>query len=185
MGVAGCGKTTVGRRLAAQLGWEFLDADDFHTAENVAKMRAGEPLTDTDRTGWLARLRTEIAVRLANRRSAVLACSALREKYRAELHRPGESIRWVYLRGSYDVIHARLLARSGHYMPASLLASQFAALEEPEDAVVVPVEFSPEEAVIRIVAALEGSQASAVTATAHDAGKTTPPRPHGSREARA
>lgn len=155
MGVSGCGKTTVGRALAGRLGCEFLDADDFHPPENVAKMRGGTPLTDQDRAGWLARLRGEIEVRLENGAPAVLACSALRERYRAQLRRPGESIHLVYLQGSYEAIARRLAARSDHYMPATLLSSQFAALEEPGgDAIVVPVELPPQDAAARIVGAL-------------------------------
>jgi gluconokinase len=155
MGVSGCGKTTVGRALAGRLGCEFLDADDFHPPENVAKMRGGTPLTDADRAGWLARLRAEIEARLASGANAVLACSALRESYRARLRRPGEPVHLAYLRGDFDTIAARLAARAGHYMPPSLLRSQFATLEEPgPEAIVVPVELPPEQAVARILAAI-------------------------------
>lgn len=174
MGVSGCGKSTVGRLLAERLGCEFLDADDFHPPANVAKMRAGTPLTDADRTGWLTRLRTEISLRLAARRDLVLACSALREGYRNQLRHSGEPVRFAYLRGDYETISRRFAGREGHYMPASLLASQFATLEEPVDAIVVPVELSPDDAVLTIVRALD--RAAPVST---DAGETTPPRPHG------
>lgn len=151
MGVSGSGKTTVGRQLAAHLGVEFLDADDFHSLENVAKMKAGTPLTDADRTGWLARLRSQIENHLAAGRPAVLACSALREAYRETLHQHDERIHVVFLRGDFAAIQKRLAARRGHYMPATLLASQFAALEEPRDAITVSIELPPEEAVLEIV----------------------------------
>jgi gluconokinase len=154
MGVSGCGKTTVGRALAARLGWEFIDADDFHPPENVARMRAGTPLTDGDRAGWLDALRREIASRLAAGRSAVLACSALRASYRARLRAPGESVALVHLKGDIDSIRRRLAARRGHYMPPALLESQFATLEEPEDALAVPVALATPEAVERIMAGL-------------------------------
>lgn len=145
----------MGRALAQRLGCEFVDADDFHPPENVAKMRSGTPLTDADRAGWLERLRTEIDGRLSGGSSAVLACSALRERYRAHLRRPGEPIHLVYLRGDYETISRRLAARGGHYMPATLLGSQFAALEEPgAEAITIPIELSPEQAVARIMPAL-------------------------------
>jgi gluconokinase len=155
MGVSGCGKTTIGRALAGRLGCEFLDADDFHPPENIARMRDGTPLTDADRTGWLARLRAEIEGRLASGTNAVLACSALRERYRAQLRRPGEPVHLAYLRGNFETITARLAGREGHYMPSSLLRSQFSTLEEPgAEAIIVPVELPPEQAVARIMAAL-------------------------------
>lgn len=152
MGVSGCGKTTVGRALAGRLGCEFLDADDFHPPENVAKMRGGTPLTDADRAGWLDRLRTEIETRLQAGTNAVLACSALRETYRSRLRRPGEPVHLAYLRGDFDTIAARLAGRSGHYMPPALLRSQFATLEEPgAEAIVVPVELPADQAAARIL----------------------------------
>lgn len=172
MGVAGCGKTTVGRLLAKQLGWEFLDADWYHPPANIAKMQAGTPLGDADRVVWLGRMRREIEDRLARGRSAVLACSALREGYRRELRHPGEPIQFVYLRGDFATIHARLVGRTDHYMPAALLGTQFETLEEPEDALVVPVELSPEDAVETIMRALGRA--------ATNAGQATTPRPHGS-----
>jgi gluconokinase len=174
MGVAGCGKTTVGQLLAERKGWEYLDADDFHPAANIAKMRVGTPLSDADRVGWLGSMRKAIAARLTEGRSAVLACSALREAYRRELRRPGEPVRIVHLRGDYATIHARLVARQGHYMPAKLLDSQFATLEEPVDAIAVPVELSPADAVEEIVRALD--RAAPVST---DAGQATPPRSFG------
>lgn len=137
MGVAGAGKTTVGRALAASLGWDFHDADDFHSAANVAKMRAGTPLTDADRAPWLDALRALLARHLDARTPMVLACSALRAAYRRAL-RPDDasegSMAFVQLDVSPLVAERRLAARRGHYMPATLVASQFATLEEPGDA---------------------------------------------------
>jgi gluconokinase len=153
MGVTGVGKTTIGRLVAQDFGWPFLDADDFHTAASVAKMHSGVPLTDADREPWLAALRAEIDVRLARSESAVLACSALKQSYRDRLHASDE-VCFVYLRGDAALIRERLLARSGHYMDPGLLASQFAALEEPEGVVVVDVGATPREIASRVEASL-------------------------------
>lgn len=137
-GVSGAGKTTVGRALAADLGRAFHDADDFHPVTNVAKMRRGEPLTDADRTPWLAALAALIAGLAADRVPAVLACSALRRAYRAALvppdARPGE-VAFVHLEIGPALAEARLASRGGHFMPVALVASQFATLEAPDDAV--------------------------------------------------
>lgn len=130
MGVAGSGKTTVGRRLAAELGWEFYDADDFHPPANVEKMKAGLPLDDEDRRPWLAALARLVRGVLARGAGAVLACSALKGRYREQLL-IDERVRLVYLRAGEPLIRARLAAREGHFMKAELLDSQFAALEEP------------------------------------------------------
>jgi len=138
MGVCGCGKTTVGEALAAALGWPFFDADDFHPPANVAKMASGHPLDDADRWPWLDRIADEMRHILARSGHAVLACSALKEAYRVRLKRAGD-VRIVYLKGDEATIAARLAARQHKYMPASLLASQFAALEEPTDALVVDI----------------------------------------------
>lgn len=133
----GAGKTTVGTALAARLGWRFLDADDFHSEENWAKLARGEPLGDADRWPWLARVREEIARLLARDESAVLACSALRQAYRDALvpsdARPGE-VRFIYLQADPALTVQRLSDRAGHRASATLLHSQFAALEEPRDA---------------------------------------------------
>ena len=138
MGVCGCGKTTVGRMVAEALGWPFLDADDFHPAANVARMRAGTALTDDDRWPWLDRLAAEMAAINARGAHAVLACSALKQSYRDRLARAGD-VRFFYLKGDRATIAPRLAARPGHYMPASLLDSQLATLEEPADATVVDI----------------------------------------------
>jgi len=144
MGVTGAGKTTIGRLLAEQMGWEFADADEFHPAANVEKMRRGIPLGDHDRAPWLERLHTQIAKWDAQGRSVVLACSALKRSYRQILG-AGPHVKFVYLRGSRELIAERLRARHGHFADEKILAGQFADLEEPEDAVVVDVAGTPEE----------------------------------------
>lgn len=131
MGVSGCGKSSVGSALAERLGWRFVDADDYHPAANVDKMRAGLPLDDQDRAPWLDRLNALLRHSAARDQPVVLACSALRERYRERLsHRlPGLAI--VHLRGDFDTIAARLAARTHRYMPPTLLRSQFDTLESP------------------------------------------------------
>lgn len=138
MGVSGSGKSTVGEALAQSLHCRFLDADDFHPPENVAKMASGVPLTDDDRWPWLDRLAEELGATLARGERAVLACSALKAIYRQRLQRAGD-VRIVYLKGDQATIAARIAARSHQYMPPSLLPSQLATLEEPADAVVVDI----------------------------------------------
>lgn len=149
MGVVGAGKTTVGELLAARLGWEFADADDFHSPANVDKIRRGVALTDADREPWLDHLHEFIADRIALGRNLVLACSALKQRYRQRL---GDSpdIRFVYLKGSASQIAERLHARHGHFADEKILASQLADLEEPERAVTVEISGTPEEIVTEI-----------------------------------
>jgi carbohydrate kinase (thermoresistant glucokinase family) len=160
MGVSGCGKSTVGAALAQSLGWPFLDADDFHPPENVAKMAAGTPLTDDDRWPWLDRTVDALRGALATHGNAVLACSALRKAYRARLARAG-AIRFVHLRGNQATIAARLATRQHRYMPATLLASQFATLEAPDDAIEVDIRSSVDAQVTQIIAALAPVEARA------------------------
>lgn len=135
MGVSGSGKTAVGQALAARLDWSFEDADDWHPASNVEKMRTGHALTDDDRAPWLRSLNAAIQEWIAERRNTVLACSALKKTYRDAL-RAGitgsGSVRFVYLKGTYDQIDHRLRSRHAHFMPESLLKSQFETLEEPD-----------------------------------------------------
>ena len=141
MGVTGTGKTTVGRALAQSTGWQFADADDFHSEANRQKMHAGIPLTDEDRAPWLQSLHDCIAKWYAEGADGILACSALRESYRATLTDgiPHDFIRFVYLTGPASVIRQRLEARQGHYMSPSLLSSQIATLEPPHDAIEISI----------------------------------------------
>jgi carbohydrate kinase (thermoresistant glucokinase family) len=152
MGVSGSGKTTLGRLLAERLGCEFIEGDDFHPPANVAKMASGTALGDEDRLPWLRILNEE----LRKRKSAVLACSALKQSYRDLLLQgiPGSAL--VHLEGSFDLIQSRLKARQHRYMPASLLESQFAALEPPRHAIEIDVRQSAEECVDSIAARLLG-----------------------------
>jgi gluconokinase len=150
MGTAGSGKTTIGQLLAAQLGWAFADADDFQSPANVAKMSRGIPLDDADRAPWLDALRTAIVQWIGTHQNAVLACSALKANYRKHL-RVSPEVRFIYLKGTYETIAKRMLARKKHYAPEQLLASQFAALEEPgDDAITVDIEQPPETIVAQV-----------------------------------
>jgi gluconokinase len=154
MGVAGAGKTTVGRALAARLGWPFADADAFHSAGAVAKMARGEGLTDADRAPWLGRLRALIERHLAEGRPLVLACSALKARYRRTLAREGEPVRFVWLDAPADALVERLESRPGHFAGADLLDSQLAALEPPGNALRLDAREPPERLVEAAVAAL-------------------------------
>jgi len=149
MGVVGAGKTTVGRLLAEQSGWEFADADDFHPPSNVEKIRHGISLNDDDRKPWLDSLRKAINSWIAEHRNVVLACSALKRSYRHELA-VGPEVRFVYLKGSVDLIAERLRARHGHFAGEQILAGQFADLEEPDSAVTVEISSPPEQIVAEI-----------------------------------
>ncbi|MCO5185583.1 MAG: gluconokinase [Anaerolineae bacterium] len=141
MGVSGCDKKTVGKALAAALSCPFYDGDDFHSAENVAKMAGGTPLNDDDRAPWLATLAELLASHLARNEAAVLACSALKRAYRDVLRVDPEHVQFVYLQGDFDTIWQRIRVRPGHYMKAKMLLSQFDALEPPEtdEALAVPI----------------------------------------------
>ena len=150
MGVSGSGKSTIGRQLAARLGCEFLDGDDFHPPENVRKMAAGIPLADEDRWPWLKNLNGKL--RAAP--EVVLACSALKESYRSVLAGGLADCRFVHLRGDIGLIRSRLAQRKHRYMPASLLESQFAALEPPAGAIEVDIVQAPERCVAEILDAL-------------------------------
>jgi gluconokinase len=144
MGVAGCGKSTVGPLIARALGADFAEGDTFHPPANVAKMSRGEPLDDSDRMPWLAAMADAIREWQAKEKPTVLACSALRQRYREILAGGSAGVRFVFLRGSQATIADRIGRRRDHFMPPSLLASQFATLEEPEDAIAVDVGGSPE-----------------------------------------
>ena len=143
MGVTGCGKTTVGAMLAKACGWDFRDADDFHPAANVAKMKSGAPLEDGDRWPWLELLNTFLLDSERQDKSLVLACSALKQVYRDRLVRGCAAARFVFLDGDRELIRTRLSARQGHYMNPKLLDSQFAILEPPEDALRLDAAASP------------------------------------------
>ena len=142
-GVSGSGKTTVGAMLAGRLGWPFADADDFHSDANVAKMRAGIPLTDADREPWLRAIVAWMDEHIAREESAVVGCSALKRSYRDELLGGRPEARMVFLATDRDVLTRRLAARVGHFFPEKLLASQLTALEPP----------GPDENVIRVIPA--------------------------------
>ncbi len=146
MGVAGSGKTTIGSLLALELGWDFYDGDDFHSASNRAKMAQRIPLTDEDRSTWLASLRDLISQNLRENRSIVLACSALKKSYRDAINF-NEEVRFAHLQGSYEQIEARLRERTGHFMSAEMLASQFEILEETPDALGIDISNTPQEIV--------------------------------------
>ncbi|HMB96918.1 MAG TPA: gluconokinase [Balneolaceae bacterium] len=151
MGVSGAGKTRVGKLLADRLTLPFYDADDFHPQRNVEKMESGQPLNDSDRKPWLEDLASHIQ-NWEEEGGAVLACSALKKKYRQLLKKKPESkVQFIYLKGTPELIDERLRQREGHYMPASLLNSQFDALEEPENAIVIPIDKEPSRIVEEII----------------------------------
>lgn len=148
-GVSGAGKTTVGELLARKLGWKFIEADEFHSTANIEKMKRGEPLTDEDRQPWLEKLRAAIEEPLDRNENAVVACSALKKKYRDQL-RVDDQVKFVLLRGTRARIAERLKRRRGHFFDPKLLDSQFADLEEPtatEDVVTIDRGLSPTELV--------------------------------------
>jgi len=155
MGVAGSGKSTVGAGLARALGVEFVEGDDYHPAENVERMSRGIPLTDDDRAGWLRMLAARIREANDAGTGLVMTCSALKRSYRDVLRAEARGLRFVFLRGPRALIADRLASRRGHFMPASLLDSQFAALEEPspgEDAWICDITESPQDLVAALVA---------------------------------
>ena len=140
MGVSGSGKTTVGRALAAATGIAFYDGDDFHPPANVEKMQAGQALTDQDRAGWLSAIHQFASQRMEQGHSVIIACSALKERYRQQLSAGMEQeVCWVWLHGSYALIRGRMKKRAGHFMPPALLQSQFDTLEPPENALKIDI----------------------------------------------
>jgi len=145
MGVSGSGKTTMARMLARATGGIWLDADDFHSAESKATMAAGIPLTDEDRWPWLDRLNRKLLATDKNRTPVFLACSALKQKYRDRLSAGLRPVRFIYLKGSLELIRSRLANRTNHFMSQALLESQFADLEEPGDAVVLDISQTDEQ----------------------------------------
>lgn len=144
MGVSGVGKTTIGQVLSDKLGWALFDADEFHSPASIEKMRNGIPLEDADRWPWLDRMNAMLVEKEGPAESLLLACSALKQVYRDRLAKGAVDLRWIYLKGSIDLIRERLEARKGHYMKAGLLESQFATLEDPGNALNVDVNDSPD-----------------------------------------
>lgn len=158
MGVSGCGKTTVSALLAAMLGWRYREGDDLHPPENVEKMRGGTPLTDADRLPWLHKIAAEIVGWQARGEPGVLTCSALKRSYRDIIIGDRPDVALVYLKGSHDLIARRMAARHEHFMPAALLASQFATLQEPtpdERPIVIDIDGSPGEIADKIARELQ------------------------------
>jgi carbohydrate kinase (thermoresistant glucokinase family) len=154
-GVSGSGKTTVGKLLAQQMNWPFYEGDDFHPPANIEKMKSGHPLTDEDRMPWLKSMRKLIEKLIAEKRSSVIACSALQESYRKILSDDLSEVWFVFLQATYEQIYPRMITRHGHFMPAELLKSQFDALEPPEDATVVDASQSPDTIAAEIRKALK------------------------------
>ena len=157
MGVSGSGKSTIAKGLAERLGITFMEADDYHPAANIEKMRASIPLTDEDRRPWIDALRDALVKAVADGQRVALACSALHKRYREELRATVAANALIYLKGSESLIIQRVAARQGHFMPVTLLDSQFAALEEPgpeEIPIVVPIEGTAKETLEKLLAIL-------------------------------
>jgi 6-phosphogluconate dehydrogenase/gluconokinase len=154
MGVSGCGKTTIGKQLAKQLDLPYFDADDFHSASNIEKMKHGIPLNDEDRMPWLTLLANNIQT-WDVQGGAVLSCSALKESYRKLLASKSKQVNWVYLKGSFELIQSRLEHREGHYMKSGLLQSQFDTLEEPNYGIHISIENTPELIISKIISKLK------------------------------
>ena len=153
MGVSGCGKSTVGQALADALNCPFYDGDDFHPPENVAKMASGTPLNDDDRYPWLAALHDLLLAHAEKGETAVVACSALKKKYRDQLRHGNDNLRFVYLEGNFELIWQPMQARPNHYIKAEMLQSQFDALESPtpEDACIISIENNVESIVAAVI----------------------------------
>ncbi len=150
MGVSGSGKTTVGKALAERLSLPFYEGDDFHPDWNIEKMSAGKPLKDEDRKDWLDDLEVLIRHRLSEGKGGILACSALKKAYRDQLRVDPEQVKFIYLKGDYDLIFTRMQTRTGHYMSAEMLTSQFVDLEPPKDALTIEVERPADQIVKKI-----------------------------------
>ena len=155
MGVAGCGKTTVGKSLAKHPGWDFYDADDFHPPENIAKMTTGMLINDADRSPWIASLHILISSSLIQNRPSVLACSALKESYHQQMLADNDGAQIVFLKGNYDLIWSRVSMRKDHYMKPQMLESQFETLEEPTGALTVDISKSVSDIVEEILIRLK------------------------------
>ena len=155
MGVSGSGKSRVGKLLAEKLGWDFYDADDFHPPANVKKMADGIPLDDSDRAPWLASLHDLISSNLMKNRPGVLACSALKERYRQQLIDRNTDVNLVYLKGSYDLIWSRMADRKEHYMQPEMLQSKFDTLEEPLHALTIDISRPIDEILSKVLEQIE------------------------------
>ena len=160
MGPMGSGKTTIGKMLSRRLGWPFYDADDFHTIENIEKMRAGKPLNDEDRHPWISTLRIGIQRWLRLGENSILACSALKKSYREALGVDQTTVRTVYLKGSYKLLLGRVSRREHPYMNKQLVKSQLEALEEPDEGLILDIRETPERIVSTIVQSLDAAQGS-------------------------
>lgn len=155
MGVSGSGKTTVGHALADELGWSFIDGDDFHPPENIVKMSQGIPLDDRDRQEWLKTLSTLLSNQKASGEASVLACSALKRNYQEQLRGNRKDLKFVYLAGDFDLIMDRMRTRRKHFMKAQMLASQFEILDPPPDAMVINIDQPVASIVDEILKALD------------------------------
>ncbi|MFI5187644.1 MAG: gluconokinase [Chitinophagales bacterium] len=155
MGVSGSGKTIIGKKLAKKISFPFFDGDDFHTQANKEKMKSGHPLTDDDRAGWLNSI-NELAKEQMKKEGAVIACSALKEKYRTILS-TGITVPvfWIFLQGSFDLIQKRMEERKDHYLQPKMLSSQFGILEIPEQAIIIDISKNPDEIVEGILSEIE------------------------------
>ena len=152
MGVSGSGKSTVGKLLSDRLNCQFYDADDFHTPNNIAKMSLGKPLTDSDRLPWLLKLQDIVSYTIEQQKTAVMACSALKEQYRQIIAgKYPQKITWIYLRGDYNTIYERIQLRQNHFLKESLLRSQFNTLEEPKNALILDVLLEPKIMIKQII----------------------------------
>ena len=152
MGVSGSGKSTVGKLLSDRLNCQFYDADDFHTPNNIAKMSLGQPLTDSDRLPWLLKLQDIVSYTIEQQKTAVMACSALKEEYRQIIAgKYFQKITWIYLRGDYNTIYERIRLRQNHFLKESLLRSQFNTLEEPKNALILDVLLEPKIMIKQII----------------------------------
>ncbi|MDW6094451.1 gluconokinase [Vibrio rhizosphaerae] len=160
MGVCGCGKSTIGARLANRLGRKFIDGDDLHPRANIQKMAAGQPLDDTDRQPWLERIRDAAYSLESKNEHGVLVCSALKKAYREQIREGNHNVTFVFLDGDMDLILTRMRQRQGHFMKENMVKSQFDTLERPDhepQTFIVSIEGSIEQVVERIVAALEAA----------------------------
>lgn len=152
MGVSGSGKSTVGKLLSDRLICQFYDADDFHTPNNITKMSLGKPLTDRDRLPWLLKLQDIVSYTIEQQKSAVMACSALKEEYRQIIAgKYSQKITWIYLRGDYKTIYDRISLRKNHFLKENLLRSQFNTLEEPKNALILDVLLEPKIIIKQII----------------------------------